>query len=142
VCWCQMTPPGRRRAWGEWPGKTKDSFTNSTNVPALKKAPVLGAQKEGKRHLTTRLACSRSFFFREMGKTRGERVGALAPGPTMPVPLIKARGQQRKMTENKNHCLAATPECGEWPGAKPCRMIPFLITPGGWVGRVLDLHHF
>jgi hypothetical protein len=54
----------------------------------------------------------------------------------MPVPLIKARGQQRRMTENKNHCLAATPECGEWPGAKPCRMIPFPITPGGWAGRV------
>jgi len=52
-----------------------------------------------------------------MGKARGERAGALAPGPTMPVPLIKARGQPRNMTENKNHCLAANPECGEWTGA-------------------------
>jgi len=55
----------------------------------------------------------------------------------MPVPLIKARGQPRRMIENKNNCLAATPECGEWHGAKPCRMIPFRIPPGGWAGRVL-----
>jgi len=56
----------------------------------------------------------------------------------MPVPLIKARGQPCRMTENKNHCPAATPECGEWHGAKPCRMIPFPIPPGGWAGRVLE----
>jgi hypothetical protein len=56
----------------------------------------------------------------------------------MPVPLIKARGQPRRMIEIKIHCLAASPECGEWHGAKPCRMIPFRITPGGWAGKVLE----
>jgi hypothetical protein len=42
------------------------------------------------------------------------------------------------MIEIKIHCLAASPECGEWHGAKPCRMIPFRITPGGWAGKVLE----
>jgi hypothetical protein len=42
------------------------------------------------------------------------------------------------MIEIKIHCLAASPECGEWPGAKPCRMIPLPITPGGWAGKVLE----
>jgi hypothetical protein len=46
VCWCQMTSPGRRRARGEWPGRTKEKSSMSTDVPALKKNPGLGAQKD------------------------------------------------------------------------------------------------
>jgi hypothetical protein len=42
VCWCQMPSPGRRRAWGEWPGKTKEKISMSTNVPALKKSSGVG----------------------------------------------------------------------------------------------------
>lgn len=40
-------------------------------------------------------------FFRGMGKARGEGAGALAPGLTMPVPLIMERGQQRRMLKIK-----------------------------------------
>jgi len=53
VCWCQILSPGRRRAWGEWPGRTKEKSSMSANAPALKKVPALGTQVDGKRHLTT-----------------------------------------------------------------------------------------
>ena len=46
VCWCQMTSPDRRRAWGEWPGRTKEKSSMSINAPALKIIPALGAQKD------------------------------------------------------------------------------------------------
>jgi len=51
-----------------------------------------------------------------MGEGAGLEGVLLASVPTMPVPLIKARGQKCRMTENKNHCLAAIPGSGEWPG--------------------------
>jgi len=53
VCWCQILSPGRRRARGEWPGRTTKKSSMSANAPALKKVPALGAQVDGKRHLTT-----------------------------------------------------------------------------------------
>jgi hypothetical protein len=42
VCWCQIQSPGRRRAWGEWPGRTKEKSSMPTNAPALKKGPGVG----------------------------------------------------------------------------------------------------
>jgi hypothetical protein len=44
------------------------------------------------------------------------------------------------MTENKKHCLAATTECGEWPGqALQDDTIPQGVGGGGggWAGSVL-----
>ena len=59
---------------------------------------------------------------------------------TMPVPLIKARGQPGRMIENKLHCLAATTECGEWPGQALQDGALLQATGGGgggWAGNVL-----
>jgi hypothetical protein len=56
--------------------------------------------------------------------------------PTMPVPLIKARGQQCRVIENKKYCLAATTECGEWPGQALQDVSILQATGGGGGGRV------
>jgi len=56
--------------------------------------------------------------------------------PTMPVPLIKARGQPGRMLENNPHCLAATTECGEWPGQALQDVSILQATGGGGGGRV------
>jgi hypothetical protein len=60
--------------------------------------------------------------------------------PTMSVPLIKARGQQCRMTENNPSCLAAIPGGGEWPGQALQDVTILQATGGGgggWAGSVL-----
>ena len=51
-----------------------------------------------------------------MGEGAGLEGGYFVSVPTMPVPLIKARGQPGRMIEINPYCRAAIPGCGEWPG--------------------------
>jgi len=71
-----------------------------------------------------------------MGEGAGLEGVLFASVPTMPVPLIKARGQPGRMLENNFPCLAAIPGSGEWPGqALQDDTIPQDTGGGrGWVG--------
>ncbi len=70
-----------------------------------------------------------------MGESAGLEGVLLAPGPTMPVPLKKARGQPGRMLENNPYCRAAIPGGGEWPGQALQDVTILQATGGGGGGR-------
>jgi hypothetical protein len=72
----------------------------STNVPALKKIPELGAQKDGKRHLTTRIYLYS--FFSWNGEMRGVRWRVLSPWAHNAGAAYKSAGPTTQDIRGKN----------------------------------------
>ena len=103
----------------------------STNVPALKKVPGLGAQKGGKRHLTTRTSL-RSFFSWN-GEMRGVRWRVLSPWAHNAGAAYKGAGQTTQDIRKQNFLPGRHPGVRRVARGQTLQDDP-LPDHAGWVG--------
>jgi hypothetical protein len=85
---------------GELPGRTREKSSMPANAPALKKVPALGAQKDGKRHLTTRIYLYSLFSWN--GEMRGGRWRVLSPWAHNAGTAYKGAGPTTQDIRGKN----------------------------------------